>query len=48
VEVLLEDAVREIDRHLVAREGREARAELNVQVMKRGPLQSVAGGRLAV
>jgi hypothetical protein len=48
VEVFLEDAVREIDRHLVACERREARAELDVQVMERGPLQSVAGGRLAV
>ena len=39
VEMLLEDAVRKIDRHLVACEGREARAELNVKVMKRGSLQ---------
>ena len=48
VEMLLEDAVRKIDRHLVACEGREARAELNVKVMKRGSLQPLAGGRLDV
>src|SRR5262245_7307370 len=48
VEMLLEDAVREIDRHLVSRERREASTELDVQVMKRGPLQYEAGGSLDV
>src|SRR5262245_4777628 len=48
VEMLLEDAGRKIDRHLVSSERREASAELDVQVMKRGALQSGAGGRLEV
>ena len=48
VEMLLEDAVREIDRHLVSCERGEASTQLDVQVMKRGPLQYGAGGRWAV
>src|SRR5262249_9380678 len=40
VQMLLEDAAGKLDRHLIPCEGHEAGAELDMEIMKRGTLQS--------